>query len=967
MVHLERGQIIDERYRVTGVLGQGGMGFVYLARDQAAKRDVALKLLALSPEHPDLAGRFLRGARLSRRIKHPHVTQTYAIGTWGTPVEGHYMVMEYVDGVALGEILDAQLEHGVVCSLASQVLSALAHVHAHGVLHRDIKPDNIMITRLPDGELQAKLTDFGIAASLSQDMNVTEDGSGVVVGTPAFMAPEQVQQCGVYGPALDLYALGTTLYRVLSGKLPFNKSGMALLVARVTDDPKPIEGRHGATLPSGLSDVIMKLLQRQPEDRYAVAADVIRDLAEFCEAPSMTAETWEAMRGTIEDRPESLDDLDAAPTLAEEVVNTVALAGLKAPAQRPLDNPLALWGRESFVASLAPIIESAEQGAIEVSVLSGPLGIGKSSLVKHVAFTLAEQGRFVVLRSAYHRQGGANSGLKYAFDSFLGTVGRGSERVRDAVLEFLRRHDDVDSQEADDLVNYLRPRRLETGEKQVDGFGFQNALATRMLRRISRVKPVMLVLDGLDQGGKEALSLISHLVFEARFSPFPILYMGAYSNGLSDDAFEAGLQAQSWSLSRCFHHIAVPPLPQSVMIEGLIEVQGLDKAFAEQVAERSEGNPLFALHLALAGEEGLKSSMRTRVAAHGSSSSLPVHLARVLKLSLEESLATTQAAEELYTFCTCLAVLGGKVEVALLERYVEAFGLMLAPEAALDPLLELGLVVEGPMHAQDSVALQPALLRDLLLNEMKPRKRKRLERLAAETRLAHAGDRLDSAAGAIGDHYDAAGMHAEAVDYWRRAMPFSARAGNPAAALGYGQKALVYVDPSTQDFADIALMAGQLSLDMGELKEASTILSEVVQHASADNALIAGDLLADVHENAGDGEAWSALIEAMSAREDEASAAGLRALYCARSMWLISRGLRDQGFAEAQRAVAIAKPGRGAQRAAQRLVYTCLSRGELDLGEEAAREALRHAGEQPEAQSSEPARPRGRPRVEAPR
>lgn len=152
--------------------------------------------------------------------------------------------MEYVDGLSLGDLLGVGFGTRAVCAIISQVLTALAHVHAHGVLHRDIKPDNIMGYRRADGALQTKLTDFGIAASLTQDMDVTEAGAGVMVGTPAYMAPEQVEQRGVYAPALDLYAVGTTMYRLLTGTLPFENSGLGLLVARISESPIPLTARQ---------------------------------------------------------------------------------------------------------------------------------------------------------------------------------------------------------------------------------------------------------------------------------------------------------------------------------------------------------------------------------------------------------------------------------------------------------------------------------------------------------------------------------------------------------------------------------------------------------------------------------------------------------------------------------------------------------------------------------------------------
>ncbi|MDP6944316.1 MAG: hypothetical protein QF464_09225, partial [Myxococcota bacterium] len=317
-------------------------------------------------------------------------------------------------------------------------------------------------------------------------------------------------------------------------------------------------------------------------------------------------------------------------------------------------------------------------------------------------------------------------------------------------------------------------------------------------------------------------------------------------------------------------------------------------------------------------------------------------------LSLSESLAKTATPEVLAEVCRCVAVLGDNVRVDLLMPFLEALGLAVDIDAALDPLLDVGLLVEGPIGPYERVALEPALLRELLLGDTRPRKRRKLERLAADVRIRWAGAHADGEASAIGDHLEAAGEPQDAVPWWRRSMRFGVQSGAPSQSVRAGLKALQYLDHESEAHAEIAITTGRLLLDMGELADAASVLMPITRASHADHALRAGDVLADVYENAGQGAAWDSLIDAMSQREDEAGPTGLGALYCARSMWLNSRGQRERGFTEAQRAVETAQPGREAQRAAQRLVYTCLSRGDLALGEEVARKALEHAGADPE-------------------
>ncbi len=937
------GKTIDGRYEVISLIGRGGMAEVYLATDERTGTDVALKMMTTDPESPDLASRFLRGARLSRRIRHPFVTSTFGLGQWGQPVRGHYVVLEYVDGLSLNALLDTGLDTGAVCTLMSQVLAALAHVHAHGVLHRDIKPDNIMVRRYVDGSLQTKLTDFGIAASMKQDVNVTNDREGVVVGTPAYMAPEQVHQRGVYAPALDLYAVGTTMYRMLSGTLPFKKKGMALLVARVTDKPAPFKARADVEVPEVIAAIVMKLLSPRPERRFPVAADVLRLLAPHCGPATMSEDVWQSLFDTP-DRLPTINVKTPEPTVLDCLGDTVAFIRAAGAARAGI---VPFWGREPFVRRFDDMVESAEHGDGQVAVLSGPTGIGKSSVMEHIALSLAEQGRFIVLRTAYHTHGGPTSGLRHAIDKHLGTVGRGIDTVREAALEFLRRYDDVDSKEADDLVAFLRPRTAIRDPEAVEALSFNFALVVRMLRRISQVKPVLLLLDSMEQSDIEAVSFVTHLLFEARIEPFPILCIGAFSDHLADKACIRMLHKNDRYLGESFHCFVVPPLPHEAMVDGLLAHNEMGTRTAESIAQRSQGNPLFAVHLARAGREALEDEDVT-VHTLDERMDLPKQLAGVLALSLDECLAQTDDPDVMRDVCRCVAVLGEQVRVDLLMRYMAVLGIQVEIDLALDRLIDVGVLVEGPIEGHPRVALQPALLRDLLVQETGPRRRRTMQRHAAEVRMQWAAANLDQEAGAIADHFEAAGDTASAVTWWRRSIPYEALSGTPGKGVRAGLQVLRVVAPDSQDYADIAITTARLLLDMGELTDAAAVLTQVVAADDPDNALRAGDLLADVYENAGEGARWDSLIEAMGEREAEAGPTGLRALYCARSMWLNSRGHRDQGFAEAQRAAEAAEHGREAQRAAQRLVYTCLSRGDLVLGEEAARKALAHAGDQPE-------------------
>jgi serine/threonine-protein kinase len=269
---LQRGDTFAGRYEILGSLGRGGMGVVYRARDTQLDEVVALKLLrpdALEAD-PSLLERFKQEIRLARRITHRSVLRTHDFGeAAGVP----YISMEYVDGVNLKDLVRGRgaLPLGVGLSIAKQMCHGLAAAHEMGVVHRDVKPHNMMI--LPEtGEL--KIMDFGI----SRVQSVGDGASGLttagtVMGTPDYMSPEQAQG----RPAdfrSDLYSLGVVLFEIFTGRLPFDGEGVAaILVAHVQQAPPRPRSVHAA-VPAGLESVILRALEKDPARRWQTASEI---------------------------------------------------------------------------------------------------------------------------------------------------------------------------------------------------------------------------------------------------------------------------------------------------------------------------------------------------------------------------------------------------------------------------------------------------------------------------------------------------------------------------------------------------------------------------------------------------------------------------------------------------------------------------------------------------------------------
>jgi serine/threonine protein kinase len=254
-------------YEVKGLLGRGGMGTVLKAVDSALNRTVAIKVLAVHLASSGAARqRFLREARATAAVVHEHVVAVHAVDeTCGLP----YLVMEYVPGRSLQERLDRQgpLTIPEVLRIGMQAASGLAAAHAQGLVHRDIKPANIL---LENGVERVRLTDFGLARAAS-DAALTQ--SGVVTGTPQYMAPEQARGEAV-DPRADLFSLGSTLYAMCTGHPPFRAESAVAVLRRVSDEePRPVRELN-TEVPEWLAAIIGRLHAKDPDQRFPSAADL---------------------------------------------------------------------------------------------------------------------------------------------------------------------------------------------------------------------------------------------------------------------------------------------------------------------------------------------------------------------------------------------------------------------------------------------------------------------------------------------------------------------------------------------------------------------------------------------------------------------------------------------------------------------------------------------------------------------
>jgi len=275
LAEIAPGKVLGERFEILSVLGAGGMGIVYKVRDRELDDLVALKMLKRDVwGDRELLERLKIELKLARKITHPNVLRTFDFGE----VDGiPFISMEYVRGITLRYLLQqtGALPYSAGLRLARQLLRGLAAAHEVGVLHRDIKPENIIVQ--PNGN--AKLMDFGIARPLAR-METGQTQPGTVVGTPQYLAPEQLRGADVDQRA-DLWACGVVLYEIFTAHTPFaGNNPMAIIVSTLNDPPTPPR-THWSAIPPQLEEILLRCLAKEPAQRYKSAADLLRELEEL--------------------------------------------------------------------------------------------------------------------------------------------------------------------------------------------------------------------------------------------------------------------------------------------------------------------------------------------------------------------------------------------------------------------------------------------------------------------------------------------------------------------------------------------------------------------------------------------------------------------------------------------------------------------------------------------------------------
>ncbi|HVZ73156.1 MAG TPA: serine/threonine-protein kinase [Polyangia bacterium] len=265
---IELGQTVGN-YRIASKIGEGGMGTVYLAEHPVIGRKAALKVI--DPKHSrnaDVVARFVNEATAISRIGHEHIVEVTDFGR--TPKGDFYFIMEYLEGETLADVIarEAPLDPARAIGIAAQIADALAAAHASGVIHRDLKPDNIHLVTRGEDTAFVKVLDFGLAKLVHDDGSPTKTRAGMIMGTPYYMSPEQCQGAPGLDARADVYSLGVVLFEMLTGKLPFGGGGYAEVFMKQISMRAPVASSLVSSVPRELDALLHKALDKNPDARF---------------------------------------------------------------------------------------------------------------------------------------------------------------------------------------------------------------------------------------------------------------------------------------------------------------------------------------------------------------------------------------------------------------------------------------------------------------------------------------------------------------------------------------------------------------------------------------------------------------------------------------------------------------------------------------------------------------------------
>jgi tetratricopeptide (TPR) repeat protein len=762
---------LHDRYTLERELGRGGMATVYLARDLKHDRLVALKVLRAELGAALGAARFQQEIGIAARLHHPLILPVFDSGASpgdAGPGSCLWYAMPFVEGESLRDRLrrERQLAIEEAVRIGCEVADALGYAHAHGVVHRDIKPENIMMS----GD-HALVADFGIARALSAvgEDRLTE--TGLSLGTPTYMSPEQTAGDDQVDRRSDLYSLGCVLYEMLAGQPPFTGANPQAILARHVLDPVPSLRTVRSNVPAGLEAAIRRALSKVPGDRFASAADLIEALKRG------------AARSSVESSPQL------------EVTRPVPKATAVPAASRPaLTTPsIALVGRVEEWNCLMRVWLAAQRGPPRCVLVSGVAGIGKTRLVEEFVRWADQQGAAIATSRCY----GTVGKLPYApLADWLR-----SPPLRDSLSDL----PEVWRGEIAGLLPEIGIQPLETGARRdVPQAEARRRLFEAMVRAIGGVPhPLVLFLDDIQWADRDTLEWIGY--FLRIEDPRSVLVLATLR--LGEVPLEDRLNAVLRDLRRegRMEEMPLEPLSAAETVALATAVAGatLDSAAAQRLHRETEGHPLYIVEMLRAKETGLDGP---EPLAGNLSGERPVTGPKDRRSLPQRVLATIEArlaqlSSPARTIVGVAAVIGREFRLDLLA---ESGGISEDETAsALDELLERRLVREQTGGSYD---FSHDNIREVAYAGLGSARRRLLHHRIAQAQIASAAGSRSAAAG-IAKHLEQGGYLPDAIPYYKLAAEH-------AVDLYAAADAIVHLDTAIELLKHLPASAASLALEI---------------------------------------------------------------------------------------------------------------------------------------------------------
>ena len=700
------GRNLGERYQITRQLGQGGMGVVYAAHDTLLDRDVAVKVIDPRRLDPVLRERFTREARIVARLDHPHVLPVYDFGELD---DCSFFVMPLVEGGTLRQLLERPtLRLGDAITIGQQVLMALAHGHEHGVVHRDVKPENILVEQRPNG-VRARLADFGVALAKAE-RRLTQQGA--IVGTPDYLSPEQVFDDGVDERA-DIYALGVVLYECVAGQPPFRGVLQSVLYRIMHEPATPLSELGYDVLPE-LEQLIMSCLAKEPAERPAAAA--LHESLGRCALLVADGDLGAALLSTI---------------------HASAPAGL-APGSR-------LIGRDRELGVLGKALDVSANNTCQVVLVAGEPGSGRRRLIEEAERLAQARG----VRVAYGEF--AELGQSYPYQGF-GEIIEQCCRVSP-------------SPDLSDLAGPLVrlfpaladvPRFqqwLDDGASAVEVLGDRTQMfevMARALTRIAAAGPTMYVVARLHDADA-SLDAFSYIT--RRLASQPVLFVGSYQSSAVGRDHPLTRVLESFRGSRRFSLIELTNLTEAdhgELVRTLLPGGQASDELLSRLFALTQGNPYFAIEMVRSLLDSLSIVQRSdgTWTASGSGALIADALPNSIHKAIDARLARLSDHE--HAVLKLASVLGTGFEYRELEALCEDDEQL---DPAIDALTQSGFVTEQRRGRVDRMAFSSALIQRAVHDAIPRRTRRRLHaRAAAALVRAHKG-RVKTVLGRLLMHY----------------------------------------------------------------------------------------------------------------------------------------------------------------------------------------------------------------------